>query len=218
VAAEQSGQAQDSHVYEPWSTLLAVGEPQVQRGVGEEERAAHTLLNFQGGIVSGLLQTPEYARIVMADVHDFHGLPEADIDAAAAERIARQSILTEPGRVFRIVLTEGTLWSPMGRACFGQLTHLADVARNGIADADLRFGVIPCTARLSHAIRGFNVHEGEGFAWASEETVAGSLKITAPELVAEDRRVFTIATELAVYGEQAAAIIEAVRATRNPAE
>lgn len=200
--------------YEPWATLLAPGEVQVQRQVARGERAAGTLLCYQNAIVSGLLQTRAYARAIMAEAHTFHDLPESEIDAATDARIARQAILTEePSRVFWFVLAESALWPQMAdtQAMDAQLTHLAAVASAGIQGVDARLGIVPRSAPWRHAQHGFNIHEGDGYSQASEETIAGTLTVTDHALVAVYRKVFQTVSQMAVYGDDAAQVIENVR-------
>lgn len=199
--------------FQPWSSVLAPGEVPVQQEVSRTEHVVTRLFCYQNALVSGLLQTRPYARAVMVEVHSFHGLPIDEVEEATEARIARQSILSEPGRMFRMLLTEAALWTRFGNTevMAGQLTHLAEVARNGIGDADLRLGIVPRGVPLRHAKHGFNIYEGDEIAEAAEETIAGDLTITDANLVTDYRRVFDAVTELAVYGDDAARIIDAAR-------
>lgn len=90
-----------------WSELLDE-HGHAQREFREREIAARTVRNFQPSVVPGLLQTPEYARAVL-------GLGRTrDVDAAVADRVARQKVLYEDGRQFLFLLTEEVLRWPVG--------------------------------------------------------------------------------------------------------
>src|ERR1700677_1610087 len=60
------------------------------------------------GLVPGLLQTREYAEMIM----EFNALPEDDQEAAVNARLMRQAIIQEPERRFEFILSEAALrWS-----------------------------------------------------------------------------------------------------------
>lgn len=63
------------------------------------------------GLVPGLLQTREYAEMVM----EFNALPEDDQEAAVNARLMRQAVIQVPERRFEFILSEaGLRWSRPG--------------------------------------------------------------------------------------------------------
>jgi transcriptional regulator with XRE-family HTH domain len=85
--------------------------------VGEERRAS-CLRSFELAIVPGLLQTADYARVLLNGK-----------DAAVQTRIERQSILAEdPPPTLRAVIDEAVLYRGKGgpQVMHDQLTHLVD--------------------------------------------------------------------------------------------
>lgn len=81
-----------------------------QAGVAELEETASAICNWQPGYVAGLLQTPDYARAVLAMLN----APD-EVEAAVAERMARQRILGDSSRKLEFITTEqGLAWRPEG--------------------------------------------------------------------------------------------------------
>lgn len=81
-----------------------------QAGVGELERAATAIRNWQPSYVAGLLQTTDYARAVFAMLK----APD-EVESAVDGRIARQAILGDSSRQFEFITTEqGLAWRPEG--------------------------------------------------------------------------------------------------------
>lgn len=134
---------------------LGQGLTGMQVSFRELEAGAATIRNFQPGFVPGLLQTAEYARLVL-ELGDVTG--RGDGAAAAAVRLERQQVLHEAGRTFEFVMTEAALrWRP-GRAEVNdaQLLHLAALA--DLATVSLR--VIPADAQMHALTRcGFILYE-----------------------------------------------------------
>lgn len=218
--ATATGPTTPGVTFTPWRDLLAPGEVEVQRTIGHAEHTATVLLGYQNAMVPGLLQTWDYARAVMTDVHAHHDLPMQAVKAATQARVDRQRILSEPGRTLHFVLTIGALWTSFGgpRVMDGQLLHLAKIARDGVPGGNVRLGVVPKAAPLRHALRPFTLflhdhgdRQDDVRGEANEETVAGELTVTDPALLTEYRRVFDRAADLAVYGIDASELINEVR-------
>ena len=92
-----------------WLKLRTISFPESFRPYAELEANAIVLRDFEHSLVPGLLQTEDYARAVLATKA---GATEAEIEVGAAERIARQQILTRdeppPPRLYAL-LDEGIL-------------------------------------------------------------------------------------------------------------
>jgi len=105
-----------------------------QREIAELEAGAHALRVFQPAIVSGLLQTSDYARSALAAVHDAWTEParrQSVIAEAVSARMQRQEILDNPAKRFHFVMPETLLQNRLGRPdeMLVQLHRLQDVAQ-----------------------------------------------------------------------------------------
>jgi hypothetical protein len=93
--------------------------------------------------VPGLLQTPDYARAVLATVPN---IAPGDLDERVAARLARQAILDrDDPPLLWAVLDEAVLHRPIGddpTVMHGQLLHLADTA----ARRNVTIEIIPYAA------------------------------------------------------------------------
>lgn len=89
------------------------------------ERAASEVRYYDAELIYGLLQTPDYARAVLALSRSQH------VEERVTDRVARQSILTgEHPPIVRVVLSEAVLHRLVGgeHVLLEQLRHLLDVA------------------------------------------------------------------------------------------
>ncbi|MEV0897100.1 helix-turn-helix transcriptional regulator [Actinoplanes sp. NPDC049802] len=90
---------------------------------------------FQPAVVPGLLQTSEYARAIMSDLHiELDDSRVADSAVAVAEavtaRMNRNQILLQPDRVFVFLITEAVLRNRVGRPAemVAQIARIREVA------------------------------------------------------------------------------------------
>jgi transcriptional regulator with XRE-family HTH domain len=95
------------------------------------EAEATALYVFEHSLVPGLLQTPEYARAVLATRPN---TAEDEVDNLVAARLARQHVLTRddpPAPLLWALIDEGVLYRPVAPAdvMHGQLMHLAGMSR-----------------------------------------------------------------------------------------
>ena len=117
--------------------------------VGLEE-AASSIRCYEIQFVPGLLQTPDYARAVMAV--GFPAGSAAEIERRVSLRMARQAVLTRSTLAHLwLVLDEAALRRPVGRpdVMRGQFRHLLDVG----ARPNVSLQIIPL-ARGAHAAAG----------------------------------------------------------------
>jgi len=95
------------------------------------EAEATALYVFEHSLVPGLLQTPEYARAVLATRPN---TAEDEIDNLVAARLARQDVLTRdepPAPLLWALIDEGVLHRPVAPAevMHDQLARLVEVSR-----------------------------------------------------------------------------------------
>ncbi|MFE4977967.1 DUF5753 domain-containing protein [Kitasatospora sp. NPDC056651] len=184
-----------------WPGLLRQGTGPIQ---AEFRRLVEQTTHYHGyspDLVWGNLQTRAYAEEVLRLVVDLHGIPR-DIEAGAAERVARAQYFGAGGRSFHVLLGEQTLLTGIGgpEVMRAQLEHLLEALKL----PGLTLGIIPARARLT-------VYPGDGFgifdgARVEVEGYRGGETIT-DDRVQVFHRAFDRLHESAVYGDDARAII-----------
>jgi transcriptional regulator with XRE-family HTH domain len=130
---------------ESFRNAPADGVAPLQEDVRQQEASTRALLNFQSSHVPGLLQTEDYARSVMRVVL---AEPPADLDTAVAVRMARQSVLAEPGKRFEFLMTEAAVrWVPADTEPGMLAAQLSRII--GLAELpNISVGVIPSGAPM----------------------------------------------------------------------
>src|SRR6266851_3204992 len=133
----------------------------------EHEQHAAALRIWQLGVLSGLLQTEDYARAILAVEP---GVTDDEVSARLAARLARQAILTrdDPPAAWFLV-DEAALRRRIGPPDImaAQLAHLAGVARL----PNVTIQVVPSTAHAG-LLGGFAVAECAAYV---ETAVAGQV-------------------------------------------
>lgn len=148
------------------------GQAGTQRTMHQLAAEASLIRNFEAGVVPGLLQTADYARVRLAENVDFHGAPGDDLADALLLRIQRQQVLYDSAKRFQFVITESVLrmlLCPVG-VMRGQLDRL--IALTGMGNVEL--GVIPLTERVPLApLHGFVMFDDSVIVetWAEEQTL-----------------------------------------------
>jgi transcriptional regulator with XRE-family HTH domain len=188
----------------PRQVLIRGGGANAQRKFGEIEAAAGHVQSFSPVMVVGLLQTPDYARVVFREV-----LPPEQVDDAVLARQARQLVLDDPsGPALTQVMTEGAL-----RWCVGSADLMADqcsyLAERAASERDgVRIGVIPWERGAEvFPMNGFDVYDRRA---AIVGTVTGTAFLTARGDVDAYASLFESLTALAVFGDEAAALFRRI--------
>ena len=165
----------------------------------EHEQQASTLRIWQLGVLSGLLQTEQYARAILA-VNP--GVTEEQVNERLAARLARQAILTrdDPPAAWFLV-DEAALRRCVGSpdVMAGQLAHLEGVARL----PNVTIQVVPSIAHAG-LLGGFAV---AGRAAYVETAVAGQVFEDADIIAGLVTRFDTLRNE-AFRGSESLALIE----------
>ncbi len=174
------------------------GAGATQRRIGRIEATSERVATFHPAMVPGLLQTAAYARAVFSQ-----GITGAALDEVVAARLDRQKLLTEPGRHFDQVLTEGALrWHAHSPSVMAdQLDHIAEVAKL----PGVRIGVIPWTTPVQmFPMHGFDIYDRRA-------AILGTWTATA--LLTDQRDVtryidlFWELQNLAAFGDEASKIL-----------
>jgi transcriptional regulator with XRE-family HTH domain len=189
-------------MYAEWRRQLQTGMRKRQQSIGELEAESSLLRGFQTMFVPGLLQTPEYARALMADSMEFHEVTN-DLDEAIAARMRRQDVLYRSGKLFHFVITEAVIryrFCPAD-ALAAQLDRLVSVS--GLKN--VRLGVIPFDAAYRFAPHhGFVMYDRR---MVLVETIAAELSLTQPQEIAKYAKAFNSLAASAVYEGDARRLI-----------
>ncbi len=197
-----------------FGTWASTGLTVIQDDVKALESAYGTLRHFQPALVPGLLQTPEYARLVMSLTR--RARDEDDLDRAVAARVGRQSLLGDPAHVLEFLLTEAALrFLPEGgsddmlRVQLDRIATLAEVPR--IEIGAIRLGT---PLRAIPAV-GFVLHDDPldgGQPMVQYDVPHKGDYVTEPADVQVYRDLLDALRQSAVFGDEAAAVIRALRA------
>jgi transcriptional regulator with XRE-family HTH domain len=159
------------------------------------------------GMVPGLLQTREYAQMVM----EFNALPQADLIAAVDARMKRQALIYDPRRQFEFILSEwGLNWSSPGTAptiLTDQIRHIAELAElPNVSVGVIRTGVQTKVPLM----QSYYIYEKASFEGSADrldivllETPPAAVIITDPLAVRGYRRDLSWLREAAEFGPDA---------------
>lgn len=170
---------------------------QHQASYAAAEQAATKLFYYQPLVVHALLQTPEYARALLAlpGGPADHGATADEIDRMIAQRMRRASILYEPGRDITVLVGEAALHTQVGSAQVmeRQRNHIAHLAST-VTRA--KIGVVPFDRCPILPLHGWEQRDEI----VSIETTAGDLEIADPTEVAQYERWAHLLSAAADYG------------------
>ncbi|MFI8793648.1 helix-turn-helix domain-containing protein [Streptomyces sp. NPDC055105] len=190
-----------------WRRQLRAGHKPVQDALTVEYDRSTVLRAWEGAMVVGMLQTPDYARAVFARYAELHQSPR-DLDDAVRARVKRQEMLYQPGRMFHIVMWEAALHA--GVAAPHVLAAQLDRLVGAIGLDTLKLGIVPLGGGLS-------VPPANGF-WLYDNRLAivedwhAELWLDDRDSVSLYRRVWESLAGSAVYGSQAHRVIARARA------
>ncbi|MGW5477738.1 helix-turn-helix domain-containing protein [Streptomyces sp. NPDC004008] len=190
-----------------WRRQLRAGHRPVQDVLTIEYERSSVLRAWEGAMVVGLLQTPDYARAIFTRYAELQQSPR-DIEDAVRARVRRQELLYQPGRVFHILMWEAALHAGVAPPDIlaAQLDRLASI----IGLDTVRLGIIPFGAQIK-------VPPANAF-WAYDDRLVivedwhAELWLDDADSVALYRRVWETLNQSAVYGTQARRIIARARA------
>jgi transcriptional regulator with XRE-family HTH domain len=135
------------------------GADGVQADILDLEAQSTRIAEFQPAMVSGFLQTAEYAResLHLACGPLSYGRDEEEIDRTVAKRIQRQQVIYQPGKQVQVVMLEGALRSRVVSVptLAGQLDRL--MAVSGLSSLEL--GIIPFEAAVPIWPFGFRLYD-----------------------------------------------------------
>ena len=192
----------ESH-YQDYRRLFRSGLATNQRKIAERDSQATFIREFHSVFVSGLLQTPAYARRRIAAATAHAEAPAHDLDETVAARMQRQQLLYQPGKKIHLVMTEAVM---RYRLCDVDAMHeQLDRLTAATALKHVLFGVIPFERTyFAPPVHDFRILDRE---LVQVETVTADLRLSDEFEVTAYLRLFAELADLAVYGEQARAVI-----------
>lgn len=94
--------------YTAWSRQMSRGTAPRQHASAILEAGTSLIRAFEPSLVPGLLQTPDYARHVLANIVTLRQIPN-DVEHGVRLRLQRQQALYDGSKRFRFLLTEAAL-------------------------------------------------------------------------------------------------------------
>ncbi|WP_454194149.1 helix-turn-helix domain-containing protein [Nocardia sp. Marseille-Q1738] len=195
--------------YVEWRRHLGTGIKSGQQKTLRLEAESRLIRNYQPHIVTGLLQTPEYAEAMIRWVAQFYQLPD-DVEQAVAARMERQQVLYRRDHRFHFLIGEQALYTTVGddQVMVGQLDRLLSAG----SLPRVTFGIIPMTAEARVLFNNFVMYDNR---LVTEEGSTAKLTITQPREIAQYGRAFDILARQSATGEAARALIRKALETRS---
>ncbi len=196
--------------YAGWKdTYRTAGAAGVQAAILTLEAQSTRIAEFQPGMISGLLQTAEYAResLHLPCGPLSYGEAEEEIARTVATRLQRQQALYEPGKRVQVIMLEGALRTRIVSAATlaGQLDRLTAM----IGLPNLQLGIIPFEATVPVWPFGFRLYDD----LVILEGMTGENQLAGPDEVSRYEKYVALLTEAASTGREATTIIQ--RALNN---
>lgn len=189
---------------QPWPDMFpTAGARHLQGVAGERETTAALVRNLQLTWLPGLLQTAQYARLMLAQT-DPEG--QRDTASAIAARLERQQILFEEGRRFEFLVAEAALrWMPDPSVVAGQRDRLLSLATLPTVE----LAVLPTDRIGSPAWHSFVLFAPAdcGPSYVTTELVHGGQEITDPGAVRLYGRLWERLWAAAAVGDEAVELI-----------
>nr|WP_274919181.1 helix-turn-helix transcriptional regulator [Streptomyces sp. WZ-12] len=187
-----------------WRLLRRMGPWKHQHTIKAIEATTMHLRLFQGQLIPGLLQTPEYASAVFGLPPE---LPEPTRARTVAARLERQATLYEAERSFHFLICEHVLrWLICERAVMAlQLDRLVSFARL----PNVRIGIVPQNGRLpDFPMNCFSLHDDR---LVITETFHAEYTTRDPKDVETYSETFARFSQIALYGDAMKGLAQEIR-------
>ncbi|SDT39439.1 Helix-turn-helix domain-containing protein [Streptomyces sp. TLI_053] len=187
-----------------WRLIRRTGFWKHQQAIQAVEDRTRELKLFQGQLIPGLLQTPEYISAVFDLSPD---LSEESRTRTTAARLARQQALHDPGRSFHLLICEHVLrWRICDSTVMAvQLDRLVSLSRL----PNVVLGLLPQGARMpDFPMTCFSLHDDR---LVIVETFHSEITTRNPKDLATYLDTFERFAAVAVYDARMRAAVEAVR-------
>jgi uncharacterized protein DUF5753/helix-turn-helix protein len=177
--------------FRSWRPYQRFGLHHKQRELAAYEAEATEIRFFLPAMITGLLQTPEYAR---ASLYRPVLSTAGDRSRALALRLERQTILHDPDKRLMFVLTESAVrWRLCEDSVMAvQLDHIASLSL--LSNVHVR--VIPTAARVQDGpLNGFVIHDER---LVTVETFTGEIVLREPKDIGYYRQLFDFFSDSAL--------------------
>lgn len=189
--------------YSTWrSTQRTGGLLRLQEeGITELTERTRRWQAYEPRVLPGILQTVAYASAILEVTRQRLDQPD-DVGPAAAARFALRRVLDGPA-TFAYLIEEHVLREPLAGP-----EVMREQAEQLVADShrpNVSVGIVPMgTLRVRHATENFTIFDEE---MVRVQLLPGRFTATAPGDVAEYLRAFEMLAGMAVYGDEARALI-----------
>jgi hypothetical protein len=190
--------------YTEWNHKVRDGLKELQNSLVQLFQETQLFRIYSSTLVPGLLQTEGYAAAVLNTVADFHELPFEDSTEAARARVERSRVIRDPDRRFVLLIEEAVLRHQLGDAevMATQLEYL--LTTDALPSVSL--GIIPLATRQRVQWPRETLHMYDD-KLVSIELVSAKVNVTQPSEVSLYLKAFEQLQSMAVYGEEARALI-----------
>lgn len=157
---------------------------------------------YSPDIVPGFVQTPAYATALLSAITEFRGIPN-DVAEAVRARMTRSRILHDGKRRFAFLVEESALRYRIGDAEI--MSEQLDYLRSTASLPNVSLGIIPFTeSRRMWPLEACYIFDDR---LVQVELLTAEVTVSTPTEVATYVKAFTELHRLAVYGQQARALI-----------
>ncbi|WP_101254287.1 DUF5753 domain-containing protein [Streptomyces barkulensis] len=187
-----------------WRLLRRMGPWKHQNTIKAIESSTSLLRLFQGQLIPGLLQTPEYATAVFSLPP---ALPEETRNRTVTARLERQATLYEDGRSFHFVICEHVLrWLVCEPAVMAtQLDRVVSLSRL----PNVSIGVVPLTGRMpDFPMTCFSIHDDR---LVIVETFHSEITTREPRDIQTYIETFGRFSAVALHGDDMRCLVEGIR-------
>ncbi|MFF0063646.1 helix-turn-helix domain-containing protein [Streptomyces sp. NPDC005279] len=186
-----------------WRLLKRSGIHKGQEAAKALEAQMSALRLFQPALVPGLLQTPEYIKVVLQR----HNLSEESLTRTISGRVERQAILYDNTKTLRFIVTEPVLrWRIVSAQMMAaQLDRIISMSR--LPHVDIR--VVPLAARQHDiANHAFVIRDDR---MVTVETVHAEVVVTDPRDIALYVQKYEGFEQVALSGDEMRSMVEGIR-------
>lgn len=188
--------------YTSWYESCKTGLAPLQRSLAEAEERTALQRAWSPDLVSGLLQTPAYAKAVLSACIAVLGVP-SDLDEVVAQRMRRQHGLDDPKRQFQLLIGEAALLRIVGSHDV-MVEQLQSLLRTLEARPQVQIGIVPTAVEFIAPTPDFVLRDADA---VESEALSGEVISTRAEDIALAERTFELLYTQALYGRDACELI-----------
>ncbi|HEV3170820.1 MAG TPA: helix-turn-helix transcriptional regulator [Actinocrinis sp.] len=188
-------------MYVELKRLMRAGTARYQREFLENEAVARRHRVFTMFMVPGVLQTKAYATVRLTEFSEMTQTP-ANVEQTVEVRMQRGQLIRSGDRMFHFVVCEAALRTAMAppEVMREQLEYLLEASRL----TRVHLGIVPAKARQYMPLCEFWIMDDD---LAETETYSAAIRMSQPSEIAVYARVFDHYSRVAVYGDDARALI-----------